>query len=93
MEAYLLKQESPIDLERNEEIQRYQSYQEKSLKILELNGIAIRKLIADSQKTTSFGRRIVTFLLTNDKYSGNVSSGDIVRIEQGNRMEVGNGVV
>ena len=92
MEAYLLKQESPIDLERNEEIQRYQSYQEKSLKILELNGIAIRKLIADSQKTTSFGRRIVTFLLTNDKYSGNVSSGDIVRIEQGNRMEVGNGV-
>lgn len=93
MEAYLLKQESLIDLERNEEIQRYQSYQEKSLKILELNGIAIRKLIADSQKTTSFGRRIVTFLLTNDKYSGNVSSGDIVRIEQGNRMEVGNGVV
>ena len=93
MQAYLLKQESLIDLERNEEIQRYQSYQEKSLKILELNGIAIRKLIADSQKTTSFGRRIVTFLLTNDKYSGNVSSGDIVRIEQGNRMEVGNGVV
>ena len=93
MEVYLQKQEELIALERNEEIERHQAYQEKSLKILEINGVAVRKLIADSIRTTGFGRRIVTFTVTSDKFVGNISSGDIVRIEQGNRTEVSNGVV
>lgn len=47
MEPYLLHQEKLIKLERDEELLQYEKYNEKSSKILELNGIALRKLIAE----------------------------------------------
>ena len=94
MEAYLLLQEQLIALEKQEEIDRYENYNHSSLKLLELDGLAVRRLTAESQKTTAFGTKNVTFSSSFESNISSVSNGDIVSIEQGNqRQRVCTGVV
>ena len=84
MEEFCRLQEELIKLERDEEISRYSNFEQSSLKILESEGVAQRKLIAESRRSTSFGRLLINFKLSDDVQNINVQPGDIVAVEQGN---------
>ena len=92
MEEYLRIQTKLISLERDEDKRQFESNSHESLKILELNGFACRKLVAESKRTTNFNKLLISFKYSTE--TARLQNGDIVGIEKGNsRSQVCSGTI
>lgn len=87
MDEFCRLQKELITLERDEELARYENFEQSSLKLLESEGVCQRKLIAESRRSTSFGRLLINFKILEETQNVNVQPGDIVAVEQGNTRE------